>query len=299
MAAKRLERSQTISGWLMAAPALIHLFLFALFPIGVTLLLSFFDWNLLKGSRPFVGLENYQRVFTNEGFWKAMGNSGIYTLFSVPLGMALALIIALMLAKWTKAAPFFRTLYYLPAISSQVAIAMVWIYVYLPERGLINSALALVGLPSNTDFLNQMGWAMAALVFMSIWTGLGPKVVLFGAGLLNIPEPLYEAAELDGASDRTVFWKITLPLLAPTTLFVMVTSVLGAMQLFTPVYLMTKGGPLDSTSMAGYFIYSEAWVSFRLGTASAQSVLLFAVLMAVSVIQWKMMNRRVDGWGNG
>lgn len=299
MAAKRLERSQTVSGWLMAAPALIHLFLFALFPIGVTLLLSFFDWNLLKGSRPFVGLENYQRVFANEGFWKAMGNSGIYTLFSVPLGMALALIIALMLAKWIKAAPFFRTLYYLPAISSQVAIAMVWIYVYLPERGLINSALALVGLPSNTDFLNQMGWAMAALVFMSIWTGLGPKVVLFGAGLLNIPEPLYEAAELDGASDRTVFWKITLPLLAPTTLFVMVTSVLGAMQLFTPVYLMTKGGPLDSTSMAGYFIYSEAWVSFRLGIASAQSVLLFAVLMAVSVIQWKMMNRRIDGWGNG
>jgi multiple sugar transport system permease protein len=228
-----------------------------------------------------------------------MGNSGIYTLFSVPLGMALALIIALMLAKWIKAAPFFRTLYYLPAISSQVAIAMVWIYVYLPERGLINSALALVGLPSNTDFLNQMGWAMAALVFMSIWTGLGPKVVLFGAGLLNIPEPLYEAAELDGATDRTVFWKITLPLLAPTTLFVMVTSVLGAMQLFTPVYLMTKGGPLDSTSMAGYFIYSEAWVSFRLGTASAQSVLLFAVLLVVSVIQWKMMNRRIEGWNNG
>lgn len=298
MAAGRIERSQARTGWLMTAPALIHLLVFALIPIGVTLLLSFVDWNLLKGTRPFVGLENYQRVFANEGFWKAMLNSGIYTLFSVPLGMAVALLLAVAMTRWIKAAPFFRTLYYLPAVSSQVAIAMVWIYVYLPERGLINSALALVGLPNNTDFLNQIGWAMAALVFMSIWTGLGPKVVLFGAGLLNIPETLYEAAELDGANDRKLFWKITLPLLAPTSLFVMVTSVLGAMQLFTPVYLMTKGGPMDSTSMAGYFIYSEAWVSFRLGTASAQSVLLFVVLLIASWLQWKMMSSRLEGWGH-
>lgn len=281
--------------WLFLGPALLHLIVFAFLPIGFALYLSFFRWNLLKGDKPFVGLENYTRLFQDEGFWKAMTNSAVYTLASVPLGAAVALVVALLVGQKLKGMAFFRTLYYLPAICSQVAVAMIWIYVFLPKNGLINSSLALVGLPNETDFLNQIGWAMAALVFMSIWTGLGPRMVLFLAGLMAIPPSLYEAGELDGATGARAFWRITLPLLAPTTRFVLITATISAFQVFTPVYMMTQGGPMESTDMVGYHIYTEAWSNFQIGSAAAMSFVLLAVIFLVSLLQLRLMKGAVEG----
>jgi multiple sugar transport system permease protein len=304
--AMRTSKRNNPLGYVFVAPAFIHLVVFALAPILYALYLSFFKWDILKDKKPFVGLANYTSAASDSQFWNAMWNSARYALASVPLGMAVALVIALMVNQKLKGMAIFRTLFYIPAISSGVAIAMMWIYVYLPENGMINTMIggfntlvAKVGLPgmavpTGTDFLNNVSWAMWALVFMSVWTGLGPRMVLFLAGLVGIPPELYEAASIDGAGRWRCFWKITLPMLASTTFFVLVTSTISAFQIFTPVYMMTRGGPVDSTDVVGYHIYTEAWTRFHVGLASSKSFILLAAIAVVALVQFKLMSRRME-----
>lgn len=292
-----LKRQQRV-GWVFVGPAVVHLLVFAVVPIFYALYLSLFRWNLLKDTKPFVGLGNYAETLQDGAFWKAMGNSTRFALAAVPLGMLVALFVAMLVAQKLKGVGFFRTLFYIPAVSSGVAVSMLWIYVYLPETGLINVASSAFGIPS-VDFLNKEEWAMWALVFMAVWTGLGPKMIIYVAGLLGIPESLYEAAELDGASPFAKFKAVTLPMLAPTTLFVLVTSTIGAFQLFTPIYMMTKGGPNDSTDVVGYHIYREAWQKFHAGSAAAQSFVLLLVIAGVAYLQFRMMRRQLEGYSAG
>lgn len=287
--------NRNVVGWLFVLPAALHLAVFALGPIGYAAALSLFDWDLLKGESRFVGLENYARLGEDGKFAQALLNSAIYTVFSVPLGLAVALGVALLVAQKLRGVELFRTIFYLPSVCSQVAIAMIWIYIFLPKKGMINATLGWAGLPNETDFLGTPRWAMAALVFMSIWTALGPRMVLFVSGLLNIPESLHEAAELDGANPGQRFWKVTLPLLAPTTFFVAITSTISAMQVFTPVYMMTKGGPEGSTEVVGYHIYSAAWERFQIGEASAMSVILFGLILVLSIAPFRAMARQTEG----
>lgn len=291
-------RQENRHGWLFVSPAALHLFVFALLPIGYALYLSLFKWQLLRDSQEFVGLQNYVSSLSESPFWNALWNSARYSAASVPLGMAVALGVAILVNQKLRGIAVFRTLFYIPAIASGVAISMLWIYVYLPETGMINTVLGAMGVQS-IDFLNRSEWAMWALVFMSIWTGLGPRMVLFLAGLLSIPQPLYEAAELDGASRWRSFVSITIPMLVPTTLFVLVTSTISALQVFTPVYMMTKGQPADTTDVVGYHIYTEAWVNFNIGLASAKSFVLLAVVAAISLIQFRLMKRRMEGYSAG
>lgn len=302
------RRNQRI-GWLFIAPASVHLIVFALYPMAYSLFLSLFKFQLIKPGWNFVGIQNYTYSFTEQPFWNALWNSFRYAVVSVPAGMVVALFVALLVSQRLRGVTIFRTLYYIPAISSGVAVAMLWIYVFLPESGLINSMMAgLFGKDSpwvtvlhrpaysSVDFLSQPAWAMWALVFMSIWTGLGPRMVLFLAGILGIPPSLYEAAELDGANRWRSFWSVTLPMLAPTTFFVLVTSSISAMNVFTPVYMMTKGGPQETTDVIGYHIYSEAWVNFNTGLASAKSFVLLAVIVLISLVQFRMMRNQMQGY---
>jgi multiple sugar transport system permease protein len=301
------------NGWLFIGPAFLHLLIFALIPMAYALYLSFFKWQLIKDNHEFVGLKNYLLTFSEEPFWNAMLNSFRYAVYSVPTGMAVALAVAVLVNQKLRGVTLFRTLFYIPAISSGVAVAMIWIYVYLPETGLINTLLleafgpdSWLGLQlksafgiepiTSVDFLNKREWAMAALAFMSIWVGLGPRMVLFLAGLLNIPQSLYEAASIDGATRWKQFWKVTLPMLVPTTFFVMITSTIAAMQIFTPVYMMTRGGPEDSTDVIGYHIYTEAWVNFNTGIAAAKSFVLLAVIVLISIGQFRMMKGQMAGY---
>ena len=292
-----MKRQQKI-GYLFITPAVVHLLVFAIIPIFYALYLSLFRWNLLRDTRPFVGLGNYVETFRDGAFWNAMWNSARYTLTSVPLGMIVALAVAILVAQKLKGVAVFRTLFYIPAVSSGVAVSMLWIYVYLPDRGLINATSSMFGIPS-VDFLNREQWAMWALVFMSLWTGLGPKMIIYVAGLLGVPETLYEAAELDGASAFRRFWNVTLPMLAPTTLFVLVTSTIGSFQLFTPIYMMTRGGPNDTTDVVGYHIYREAWQKFHAGSAAAQSFVLLLVIAGVAWAQYILMKRQLQGYSAG
>jgi len=295
-------------GYAFIGPATLHLLLFAVFPLLYTLYMSLFRWNLLREEQQFIGLENYRYSLADPLFWNAMWNSTKYTLVSVPLGVAVALAVALLVSKPLRGVTLFRTIYYIPAISSGVAIAMLWIYVYLPETGLLNSlfgvwngvvsrvGLSHLSVATTTDFLKEPALALYALVFMSIWVGLGPRMVLFLAGLMGIPPSLYEAAELDGASKARTFFNVTLPMLAPTTLFVVVTSTIASFQLFTPVYMMTQGGPGDSTDVIGYHIYNEAWTKFLVGIAASKSFLLFLGILVIAAMQFRLMKGQLKSY---
>lgn len=293
-----MRRHESRAGWLFVAPAVLHLTVFALAPVGYALWVSLFDWKILTGERPFVGLGQYAQVLSDGAFLNALWNSFRFAAMSVPTGMAVALGVALLVAQPLRGMAFFRTLFYVPAIGSAVAVSMLWIYVYLPEFGLINATGKMFGLAS-VDFLNEPWWAMGALAFMSVWTGLGPKMVVYVAGLMAIPPALHEAASLDGATSWRRFWSVTLPQLAPTNLFVLVTSTIAAFQLFTPVYMMTKGGPLDSTDVVGYHVYTTAWHRFEVSTASAQSFVLLVVTGALAFVQFRLMRRQLEGYSAG
>lgn len=290
-------KRRAVDAWLFLAPALAHLAVFALLPIGFALYLSLFKVNLVRGDARYVGADNYWLALREEAFLNALWNSAVYAGLSVPFGLAVALAVALLVNQQLKGMAIFRTIYYIPAISSGVAVAMLWIYVYLPETGMLNTIIKTLGFDGSTDFLNSSAWAMPALVFMSAWTGLGPRMVLFLAGLVGISPTLYEAADLDGCSKWSAFWKITLPMLAPTTFFVAITSTIAAFQVFTPVYLMTKGGPDGATDVVGYHIYTEAWVSFNTGIAAAKSFVLLAAIGAIALLQFRLMRSGWQGYG--
>ena len=284
------------AGWLFILPSLIHLSVFVLFPILFAFYLSLHKWDVLKADKPFVGLANYATLLHDPLFWNALKNSTVYAVTSVPLGMIVALFVAMLVHQKMRGVAFFRTLYYLPAVSSAVAISMVWTFIYLPEHGLLDWALGAVGLRTlaQSDWLQSPFWAMPALMFMSLWTGLGPRMVLFLAGLAGIPEALYEAASVDGAGRWAQFRYVTVPLLLPTTFFILVTSSISAFQVFTPIYMMTKGGPVRHTDVVGYHIYNAAWRQFHMGMASAQAYVLFLLILAVTMVQFRVVNKRME-----
>ncbi len=280
--------------YLFVAPAALYLLLFSFIPMLVAAYLSLHQWHLLKPEHPFTGLRNYLDALSDPFFRNAFHNTFLFALLSVPLGMAFSLAVAVLVNQKLRGIGFFRTLYYIPAISSGVAISMVWIWIFMPHDGLINFCLRTLGFVSNTDFLNDTRFAMPALVLMSLWVGLGPRMVIFLAGLQCIPDSLYESAALDGASSWQQFRHITLPMLIPTTFFVLITSTISAFQLFTQVYIMTQGGPRRTTDVVVYHIYKEAWHNFQLGRASAQSYILLAAILLVSLLQFRLMRSQLQ-----
>ena len=287
------EERSNWRGYLFVAPATAYLLVFSFLPMLVAAYLSLHRWHLLRSEHPFIGVRNYMELAGDPFFRNALGNTFYFAVLSVLLGMVTALSIAMLVNKSLRGMSLFRTLFYVPAVSSGVAISMVWIWILLPDVGLINYMLRLFGLAGTTDFLNDTRWAMPALVLMSVWIGLGPRMVIFLAGLQGIPHTLYEASALDGCSRWQRVRHITLPMLLPTTLFVLVTSTIAAFQLFTPVYMMTKGGPRRTTETIAYTIYKEAWHKFELGMASAQSYVLFVVILIIAVVQFRLLRR---GW---
>ncbi len=280
-------------GYLFVAPATLYLLAFTLVPMVVAAVLSLHHWHLLRPEHPFVGLGNYAEALKDPFFRGALLNTFLFAAMSVPLGMAFSLAVAVLVNQKLRGVAIFRTLFYIPAVSSGVAISMIWIWVFMPQDGLINSLVRLLGGRGDVDFLNDTRFALPALVMMSMWIGLGPRMVIFLAGLQSIPDSLYESAQIDGAGAWQRFRHITLPMLAPTTFFVLVTLTISAFQLFTQVYVMTRGGPRRSTDVVVYHIYKEAWHRLHIGMASAQSYILFGVLLVISLMQFRLMRRQL------
>jgi multiple sugar transport system permease protein len=290
-ARSRLELRETATAWGFIGPSLVLLLTFSAAPLLFAFYLSFHNWNLLEPAKPFVGLQHYLRLAGDGLFWKAALNTALYSLY-VPASMACALAVAMLLNRKIRGVALLRAVFFLPYITSFVAVSIVWQWMYDPQFGLINWLLGLVEL-GPFPWLSSPATALIALMIMAVWIHIGFQMVIFLAGLQAIPEELYEAAMIDGAGPWRRFRRITLPLLKPTTFFVLVTSVIGSFQVFTFVYVMTEGGPLHATDVIVYHIYQNAWQFLRMGYASAMSWVLFAVIFAITLLQFRFLGRRL------
>ncbi|MDI6765979.1 MAG: extracellular solute-binding protein [Bacteroidota bacterium] len=289
---KRKERKIMRTALSFLAPSLLHLVVFIFTPIVFAAYLSTHRWDIVVPDKPFIGIDNFSELFTDSTFWGALKNTFIYSL-NVPIAMTISLIIALLLHRGLKGIGVLRTLYFLPSVTSFVAVALVWIWIYHPSFGAANFILSSVGLPP-LQWLNSAQTAMISIMIFGIWLSLGYQIVIFLAGLQGIPEVLYEAALIDGANDWQKLKRITLPLLKPTTFFILVTSLIASFQVFTTVYIMTAGGPVRSTDVVVYHIYQSAWEQLRMGYAAAMSWVLFILIMIATWIQFKLMGKEVE-----
>lgn len=290
-AGSAMEYRETISAWAFVAPSVILLLVFSAAPLLFAFYLSFHGWNLLEPAKPFVALRHYVELASDGLFWNAAKNTAIYSLY-VPATMVCALAVAILLNRSIKGVALLRAVFFLPYITSFVAISIVWQWMYDPDFGIFNWALGLLGL-GPFPWLNSPSTALLALIIMAVWIHIGFQMVIFLAGLQAIPAEFYEAAMIDGAGPWRRFWNITLPMLRPTTFFVLVTSIIGSFQVFTFVYVMTEGGPLHATDVIVYHIYQNAWQFLRMGYASAMSWILFAVIFAITLLQFRLLGRRM------
>ncbi|HYN44178.1 MAG TPA: sugar ABC transporter permease [Thermoanaerobaculia bacterium] len=282
------------SGLLLVAPGLLLLSLFLALPVVASLLLSLTDFDLYAVGDPsnarIVGLRNYARLLHDPVFWKALGNTFFFVVVGGPLTVSLALGTALLLNhKLVRFPGLFRTIYFAPVVTTLVAVAAVWKYLYHPRFGLLNAALGLVGLPA-IDWLGDPHWAMPAIVLMAAWKNFGASMIIFVAGLKAIPESLYEAARLDGAGPWQRFRRITVPLLAPTFLFVGLTTTIGYFQLFAEPYVMSggDGGPMNATLSVALFMYKQGFRWWSIGSSAAIAFVLFAVILGATLLQRRL-----------
>lgn len=287
-----LHRARTAAAWAFLGLPLAHLIVFSMGPVLFTIALSFHRWDLVTDSREFVGVANFRALAQDASFWITVRNTALYVLY-VPATMALALGLALWLDRSGRAARWVRAVVFLPYVSSVVAVALAWQWLFNADHGLLNAALATLGI-RGPDWLGSPSTALLALIGVTVWMQVGYQMVVFLAGLQGIPRQYLEAALVDGAGAWPRFRHITLPLLRPVILFVLVTGVVSGFQVFTLVYMMTEGGPLHATDVVVYRIYQTAWEFLRFGEASAMAVVLLLLLLLFTAVQFRLLGRRTE-----
>lgn len=265
---------------------------FTVISFSASFVLSFFDWDLITTPH-FVGFHNYIELMNDPLFRKVLFNTLYFTALTVPLSALVGLIIALGLNQKIKGVAIYRTVYFMPAVTSLVAVSLLWQWIFDGNYGLLNNILSILGVSHPPQWLSSTEWAMPALIIMSVWTNSGMTMVLFLAGLQNISQHLYEAAAIDGASKFKKFLYITLPVLTPTTFFVLVITTINSFQVFTQALIMTKGGPADATNTIVYFIYQNGFEYFKMGYASAAAWVLFTIIFVFTLIQMKLQKNWV------
>lgn len=285
-----------LAAWVFVAPALIVLVVFFGLPVFSALVLSLTDFDLYAladwRNLRFVGLGNYSELLQMPIFWKSLGNTFYFVILGVPLSISVSLGAALLLnAPATRFRAFFRTALFAPVVTTLVAVAVIWRYLFHTSYGLVNWALGHLGIPA-VDWLGDPHWAMPTIILLAVWKNFGYNMVIFLAGLQAIPQDLYEAARIDGASRRRQFLHITLPMLGPVLMVVGVITVAGYFQLFAEPYVMTRGDPLQSTVSVLYFMFEEGFRWWNLGRASAVAFLLFLIILAVTAAMMRFGRRK-------
>jgi multiple sugar transport system permease protein len=280
------------AAWFFVAPALLLISVFFFAPVSASLLLSVTDFDIYAvadfANTRFVGLRNYADLAQNPVFWAAVRNTFYFALVGGPLTVAASLAAALLInAKVVRFKGFFRTIYFVPFVTTLVAVAIVWRYLYDPQYGLLNFLLGTIGI-GPIEWLSDPKWAMPAIILLAVWKNFGYNMLIFIAGLQNIPAELYEAAHLDGAGPLRQFRHVTLPMLAPTFLFVGVITMIGYFQLFAEPYVMTAGGPLRSTTSLVLLMYEEGFRWWRMGVAAAIALVLFLIILVWTLIQFRL-----------
>lgn len=285
------------AAYFFLTPAVLSILIFFFIPVIAAFIMSFTDFDIYAlasfDNVRFIGFRNYSQLFDDPLFWQSLANTAYYVVLATPLSIAVSLGAALLLnSRLIKYKGIFRLSYFIPYITTLVAVAIVWRFIYHPKFGILNYLLSLFGIQP-LDWLGDPNLAMPAIVLMSVWKNFGYNMIIFIAGLQNIPEDLYEAASIEGANEWSKFKTITIPMLAPTTLFVSIITIVGFFQLFAEPYIMTQGGPLNKTlSIVGY-MYQEGFRWWNMGYSAAISFVLFFIILIVTILQFKLQKNRL------
>ena len=281
-----------LTPYLYVAPLMIFIALFTYIPILASLNLSFREWNFLSPDMPFVGFRNYEQLLASRDLWNSLWVTTLFAVFSVPLRLGLALVIAAYLVRESMHVRLLRGALFLPSVTSTVSIAVVFSWIFSTDYGMVNALLGTFGL-GKVQWLQNPHLALWVLIFVNTWKQIGYDIVIYIAGLQAIPRELYDAAAVDGGKRLHVFRRITMPLVMPTTYFLLVISVIEAFQVFTIVNVMTKGGPAGATDMLVNLLYEIGFVLFDIGRGSALAVLLFILLVGLAILKSRIIGRKV------
>ena len=277
------------TAYLFLSPGLILFSIFTVFALAFSFYLTFHEWNIIEPDKPFVGLQNYRDMIDDESFRRSVINTVYFTSATVPLTMLVGLSIALLLNRPIRARGLFRTLYFLPVVTPFVVVSIIWKWLYNSQYGLFNYYLLKARLIDEPlGWLSDQNLAMPAVILMSVWSGVGFSMVVYLAGLQSVPAELYEAADVDGASAFSKLRYITVPLLRPTTLFLLVIGVIGSFQIFTQIFVMTSGGPVERTTTMVYYIYQSAFKFYQMGYASTLAWALTVMLLGFTILQVRL-----------
>ncbi len=282
-----LLNSENIAAWLFILPALVGTFIFIIIPVLCSFGLSFAKWDLLNPIQ-FAGFDNYKEIFTEPLFYKILWNTIVFAFSTSILGVIIPLILACILNSKIRGTEFYKTAYFLPFITPMIVIGVIWEWIFDPNIGLLNQFLHI-----HVDWLYDNHFAMPALIIVSVWKLIGYNMVIFLSALSGISQSMFEASKIDGANAFQTFKNVTVPLLSPTIFFVVIITAISSFQVFDLIYLMTQGGPLDSTNVLVYAIYKNAFEYFNVGKASAIAYVLFVIILILTLIQWNLRKKLV------
>lgn len=286
-----LARGANLTGWLFVAPMVLGFVTLLLIPLVTAFYMSLTDWPLL-GEATFTGLDNYRTILTDSEFWKVLGNTVYFAAGLVPLNIILALLLAVPLSKSLPGMGMYRTVMFIPVMTSLVVWSIVWKYMFATDSGFINQLLQLIGI-QGPAWLYNTKLAMPAVIVTSVLKNVGLNMVLFIAALQQVPVQLYEAARIDGASKTATFFRVTVPMITPTIFLTVMMTIIGSLKVFGQIYVMTQGGPAGSTKVLVYYIWEKAFKLFEFGYASALAYVLFVIILILTMIQWQMRKRWV------
>lgn len=284
---QNIFNNERIAGWVFILPALLGTLIFIVIPVICSFGLSFTKWDLLNPIR-FVGLDNYKEIFSEALFFKIFWNTVVFAISTSVLGVIIPLILACILNSKIRGAEFYKTAYFLPFITPMIVIGVVWEWIFDPNIGLLNHILHL-----HINWLYDTHFAMPALIIVSVWKLIGYNMVIFLSSLSGISQSMFEAAKIDGATPFQTFKNVTIPLLSPSIFFVVIITAISSFQVFDLIYLMTQGGPLDSTNVLVYAIYKNAFEYFNVGKASAIAYVLFFIILVLTLVQWSLRKKLV------
>lgn len=295
MISSRQQRATDLAGYAFIAPNLLGFLVFTLFPVLFSLTISFADWDYTQGfgAIDWIGLRNFAEMWKDEWFVASLKNTFVYSFTTVPLTIFLAMVIAVLVDRNAVGKGPLRLLFLIPYISNVVAVSIVWVMMYAPF-GPFTQLVKFLGWKTPPQWLADYDWAMPALILMTIWGGIGYAVLIYTAAIQTLPQDLYEAADIDGAGPVKKFFRITAPLLSPTTFFLVVTYFITSFQVFAQIQVMTRGGPGTSTHVLVYYVYTTAFTFYRMGYAAAISWVLFLILFAITIVQWRGQKKWVN-----
>lgn len=282
-----LANSEKFAGWVFIFPALLGTIIFIIIPVFCSFGLSFTKWDLLNPIK-FVGFENYRLLFQEPLFFKILLNTIVFAISTSLFGVIFPLILACILNSKIRGSEFYKTAYFLPFITPMIVIGIVWQWIFDPNIGILNQVLQL-----HINWLYDIHFAMPALIIVSVWKLIGYNMIIFLSSLSSISQSMFEAAKIDGANSVQTFFNVTVPLLSPSIFFVVIITAISSFQIFDLIYLMTQGGPLDSTNVLVYAIYKNAFEYFNVGKASAIAYVLFVIILVLTLIQWNLRKKLV------